>query len=149
MGIPISGIILALSSRTCFCSDMWAVRIREWPPKRPFFGDRRVTRDFHKISGNRGKSTAVSRGRISNPTRGWECPIFVTILPIKSMTCFVPTFRQFLFAIRYREWPFLETDEWPSIFIKFRQISDKLPLLDEALFGPLIAAGNSAFSAPF
>ena len=71
------------------------------------------------------------------------------ILALASMTCFVPTFGQFLVAISYPEWPFSEPDELPTIFIKFRKIAGDLPLFGETLFRTLIAAGNSRFSAPF
>ena len=53
---------------------------------------------------------------------------------------------QFLFAIIFRKGPFLETDELPRIFIKFRKIVDDLPLLGDALFRTLIVAGNARFS---
>ena len=50
----------------------------------------------------------------SNPNRGCECPISVLILPIASMTCFVPTFGQFLIAIIYREVSISGADELPG-----------------------------------
>ena len=71
------------------------------------------------------------------------------ILALVSLTCFVPTFGLFLFAISYREGPFSETDELPMIFIKFRKIAGNLPLFDGALFRTLIAAGDSPFQASF
>ena len=97
-------------------------------------GDRRITHDFHKISGNRGQSTTAWRGRISNPNRGFEFPIFAIVLSLVALTCFAPTFGIFLFAISYREWPFSATDKLPAIFIKFRKIADNLPLFGETLY---------------
>ena len=79
------------------------------------------------------------------PNSGWECPIFLIILAIASPTCLVPTFGQFLFAIRYRQGPFSETGELHMILIKFRKIAANIPLFDEALFRTLIAAGVPHF----
>ena len=76
-------------------------------------------------------------------------PDFVIILALASLTCFVPTFGRFLFAISYLEWPFSDADELPAIFVKFRKIVANLPLFGEALYLTLIAAVNSPFPASF
>ena len=47
---------------------------------------------FRKFGGGRGQSTTSSRYPISNPNRGWGCPISVTILAIGPMAGFGPTF---------------------------------------------------------
>ena len=124
---------------------LFAISLR----KGPFLETAELPMIFIKISENRGQSTTVWRDPTWGPNRGWVCPIFVIILAIASLTCFVPTFGQFLFAIRYRQWSFSETGELPMIFIKFRKIAGNLPLFGEALFRTLIAAGGSSFSASF
>ena len=48
-----------------------------------------------------------------------------------------------------RKGPFSETDELPTIFIKFRKIVGNLPLLGETLSRTLIAAGNAPFRDHF
>ena len=65
------------------------------------------------------------------------------------MACFVPIFGQFLLAIRFRKGPVFETDELPTIFIKFRKAMNNLPLFGDALFRTPIAAGNGRFRDHF
>ena len=99
---------------------------------------------------NHGKSTAVWRGPISNPNRGWGLPTFGIILSLSSRTCFL--FRnlgQFLFWIGCRKGAFPVTDESPMISLKLRRTMGNLPLFGEALFRTLIADGASPFSASF
>ena len=113
-GIPISGIVLAISSRTCFvpkCGQfVFAISLRKWPfletNESPV-----IFIKFRKIADN---IPLFGDAVFSNPNRGWKCPIFVSILPITSLTCFVPTFAQFLFKISYREVSISGTDELPG-----------------------------------
>ena len=66
--------------------------------------------------------------------RGCGCPIFGIILALSSRTCFVPKCVPFFLEISIRKGPFWETDELPTISIKFRKIADNPPPFGEALF---------------
>ena len=59
-----------------------SVLIRDYLPKGAIFGDRWTTRDFPKISENRGQSTTDWRFPILPSNRGWEFPIFGIILDL-------------------------------------------------------------------
>ena len=101
---------------------------------------------FRKIVGN---PQLLGVSLFPNPNRGWKWPIFVAILPVASLTCFAPEFRQSLFPISYGAGPYSDTDELRSNFVKFREIAGNPPLFGETLFRILIAAGGFPFSEPF
>ena len=71
-----------------FGSDIWPILIRDYLPQMTILGDRRITRTPHKTAENSGKPIAVWRDPISDPNRGWGCPIFGIILALPSRTCF-------------------------------------------------------------
>ena len=84
------------------------------PPKGPFLETNELPMLFIKFRKIADNLPLFGEAIFPNPNRGWGCPIFVIILPIASLTCFAPTFGQFLFAISYRIVSISGTDELPG-----------------------------------
>ena len=129
-----------------FCSEIRSALIRDWLPKRDIFGDILIAHAFHKILENRGRSTAVWRGPILNPNRGWEFPIFGIALALPPRTCFCSEIWSGLIRDGLRKMEIFGDSGIPSIFTKFWEIVDNLPLFNDTLFRTLTADGNAPFS---